>query len=387
VQTWHEVGLSDDRRLREQRQQQKHALLEHAVERWEATRSLPWLVAALSTISVTHRNVPALLEAAAQVDHHSPGFPSVAFHMLRLMIQSGRKVEARQRLDLLLADGGEHFGPSARNRFLALRLRLARDLDDFLLYAPRLPIARLTVWGHGEQMTPVENPTPDYAEDALSVFHNALPLDRRTTVLLGTAVPDVPRRELVVTSWLQALLLGNRGCVQALAPVVSSVASEAAPYVTEYTQAKSEHSRRFAVALLLLKLPRLSPEQEWCPKTGENLARSRGAMTADESADLHPDDQPFVPEFLSDRERTAAQAELRELERVAPNYIGKAVLAWAKREPEDPRVPEILHLFVRHGYRLCADADTGKLSKAAFRLMHRRYPNSEWTKRTPYWYG
>jgi hypothetical protein len=34
----------------------------------------------------------------------------------------------------------------------------------------------------------------------------------------------------------------------------------------------------------------------------------------------------------------------------------------------------------------CGNDTKGKYSKDAFRLLQRRYPKSEWTKKTPYWF-
>jgi hypothetical protein len=62
------------------------------------------------------------------------------------------------------------------------------------------------------------------------------------------------------------------------------------------------------------------------------------------------------------------------------------VVAWATRNPSDPRVPEALHLAVNATRYGCTDKQTGKWSKAAYDFLHRRYPNNAWTKRTPYWF-
>ncbi len=37
-----------------------------------------------------------------------------------------------------------------------------------------------------------------------------------------------------------------------------------------------------------------------------------------------------------------------------------------------------------YGYR---DAATGPLSRACYRLLHRRYAGSVWARRTPFWYA
>jgi hypothetical protein len=53
---------------------------------------------------------------------------------------------------------------------------------------------------------------------------------------------------------------------------------------------------------------------------------------------------------------------------------------------DDPRVPRALHMAVAASRNRGTDADTGKYSKEAFDLLHRRYPKSEWSARTRYWY-
>src|SRR6185295_5477100 len=58
----------------------------HAVERWQATQSLPWLVAAISSVTAHEPQVNGLLAAAAKVDRTSSAFPSLAFHSARLLI-------------------------------------------------------------------------------------------------------------------------------------------------------------------------------------------------------------------------------------------------------------------------------------------------------------
>ena len=95
------------------------------------------------------------------------------------------------------------------------------------------------------------------------------------------------------------------------------------------------------------------------------------------------------PRFLSPQEVQAAEKEWKALNSfgAAPNYIAKEVIQWANSHPNDARVPEALHLAVKTTRYGCGDADTGRWSKAAFDLLHRKYPNSPWTKQTPYWFN
>ena len=68
-------------------------------------------------------------------------------------------------------------------------------------------------------------------------------------------------------------------------------------------------------------------------------------------------------------------------------YFAPAVLDWAKAHSDDPRVPEALHYLVRSTRYGCVDKSIGPYSREAFDLLHRKYPNSERMKKTPYWFG
>ena len=96
--------------------------------------------------------------------------------------------------------------------------------------------------------------------------------------------------------------------------------------------------------------------------------------------------QPLL--FLSAAEKAAAEREWTTLDSVGagPNYIVDQVIKWANANPNDPRVPEALHLAVTTTRYGCGDKETGRWSKAAFDLLHRKYPNTTWAKKTPYWF-
>ena len=67
----------------------------------------------------------------------------------------------------------------------------------------------------------------------------------------------------------------------------------------------------------------------------------------------------------------------------APTYLGSIVIPWAKAHPSDARVPEALHLVVRATQYGDHDSDT---SKAAYDLLHSRFPKSPWTAKAPKWF-
>jgi hypothetical protein len=66
--------------------------------------------------------------------------------------------------------------------------------------------------------------------------------------------------------------------------------------------------------------------------------------------------------------------------------LSREAIAWANAHPQDPRVPEALALAVKSTRFGSTDQQTGELSKAAFELLHRRYPKSTWADETKYWF-
>jgi hypothetical protein len=94
-----------------------------------------------------------------------------------------------------------------------------------------------------------------------------------------------------------------------------------------------------------------------------------------------------APDFLKTAQAAAARqyAALQALG-TGPNYLCRMAIEWAQKTPGDPRAPEALHLAVRSTRYGCTDKDTGRWSKAAFDLLHSKYPNTTWANNTKYWF-
>jgi hypothetical protein len=363
------------------------------------------------------------LAAAAKVGPNSPGYATVAYHRLRLMVDSGREEEARRQLETLLVQQGERLPISSRNLFLALRLRLARDLDEFLKYSVH-EIAGSTYY-YGEDM---ESPNYGTSEKdsgpksrrfsfdpaAAQFLNEQMPLGLLAQVATSGRFPQHIRRDLVQGAWVRAVILGNDGLAQRLLPALGRHVPEVKGALNTYRSATSPEARRFAAAFALLRNPGLRPyvtsgfgrdtpvgkidslrENWWCSLAVDarfDVPNYLKFRIVDWSRDwlkgIYPEDDEALPRFLSQGQRSTVGEELRMLRSLgaAPNYLSRQVIEWAKKNPDDPRVPQALHLAVRSTRYGCADADTSKFSKAAFQLLHRHYPKSQWAKKTKYWY-
>ena len=114
----------------------------------------------------------------------------------------------------------------------------------------------------------------------------------------------------------------------------------------------------------------------WCEQATGGSARTQT------SADLQ------IPTFLSANDMRQLDRENSKLEEadVAPDFLANEILEYAKSHPNDERVPQALHLVVRSTRYGCTDGETTKWSEKSFRLLHERYPKSEWTTKTKYYY-
>ena len=120
----------------------------------------------------------------------------------------------------------------------------------------------------------------------------------------------------------------------------------------------------------------------WCAEPPPPLG---GSPSEDESTKPKP---VTAAEFLQPSQIMAARqfATLQALG-TAPNFLCKTAIDWTEKNPNDPRSPEALHLAVRSTRYGCTDKETGKWSKAAFDLLHKRYPNTKWANATKYWFN
>jgi hypothetical protein len=391
--------------------------LEHALERWTTTSALPWLVASLTKIAAGHPRVSELLAVAERVPPEAAAFASVTFHRLRLLSSSGKQDVSRQQLDSLLSQAKPIFPPSARNLLLALRLRLARTLNEFLLTTPRIPVAiTYNIDGRelpealetNERLQLIARDRPLFDADTARVFNRRLPLDTLRESVHRSVLPINLRRELAMAVLTRSLLLREEDTTRDLVPVVKALIPELGPSLDEYRATISRDARAFTGFFMILHFPglkpfvqdnvgRLTPLDEidtyrdnwWCAidAVGSGAAREADRLSAPLET-LYRTGQDPAFEFLNPQQASAAQYELQRLASLgpAPNYLSQQVTAWAQKTPSDPRLPEALHLAVKAARYGCADADTGKFSKAAFDLLHERYPKSPWAQKTKYWY-
>ena len=404
---------------------------QHSLQRWQETKSLPWLVAALSQADAKETAVPALLAAVSKITPDSPAYITLAFHRLRLLEQSGNAGAARRDLDLLLSQQGPAMPISARNEFLALRMKLATNLAEFLQFAPRISTDATGVAPVPSGKSDYEPGTPEYAvtrphfdSDASVVLTEKFPLRLLADAAKSNVLPPSLRADVAVAAWTRAVQLKNDAMAREMTPVLSDLVPELKDTLAEYSSAPDGQPREFAAVFAVLRNPGFRPfvsaspgrgwfysvnephfgsldnlgDNWWCRfAISQNEQNGRGfyrmfSTLRSSLQEIYPGGVVPEPAFLSEQEKKTAADEVNALAALpsAPRWLGQLAVAWAKAHPDDARVPESLHLAVRAWRYGCPETDQNdeapNYSKQAFEVLRARYPDSEWTKKTPYWF-
>lgn len=354
---------------------------------YQRTKSPVWLVAALMKASpALGPRIDPLLQDAASVTAAVPGYASTRYHRIRLLAARQRTNALFQETKTALASLRAEDGRSTRNAFLEQAVMLAPTLEDLLDHAVTLPAGLYEDGGFG-LVQPSEGQGAALHPEAAALLSSRLTVARLAQAAKSSKLPREVRARIAVAAWTRAVLLADRNRALALAPTVVALNPGLRAFVDKNSAAKSRAKERLALLEMLLEVPEastsvvawrkgeLSPSpirssydtMWWCGLAAAGVQDAR---------------------FLSNDERRQRDREIRELERIGsgPTFLATEASELAGLLPKDPRVPRMLHLAVRATRYGCKDGGTTSASRRAFRVLHVKYPDSEWTKRTPYHY-
>ncbi len=389
----------------------------HALEEWRNSKSLPWLVASLNFSEAGDPGVPELLKAAELVPRSSPGYFTIRHDVIRLKMAAGDQSSARKELDDLLRLPDAEMSQGTRNLFLDQRQTVASTLPDFLQHATEIPAAVGIDMNYGEDI-PNDPQSPNgnrayFTAYSAKVLAKRLPLDLLVAAAASQNLPSYLRREIARTTWVRAVLAGHFPIAMQLQPSLQELDKPLWTTMQGFRDSKNDEDRLFSALLVILNNPGLKPsvisgtlrsttlgeidnyrDNWWCADMGAEIGEpnySRSYAPFDDKAnlqykDLDPD-FPF-PSFVTDDKKLVLKAEWAKLAEIgtAPNYFVRQTIAYGRAHPDDLRVPQALHLAVRATRFGCVNAETTATSKTAFEFLHSRYPESEWAKKTKYYY-
>jgi hypothetical protein len=356
----------------------------HSLEKWKQTKSLAWLTAALSKAKKDSPNVNELLTEADKIKSDSPAFATVRHHQIRLLTDSGKNAEAKQKLSEV-SQNFNKYPRSTQNDFTSQKMLLAENLDDYLKFAQRLPATFVWSDDANEEGTDIKDDKELQAWknrtmfdlDSATQFNEKMPLSVLRQAALNPNLPDHLKKFLVIAVWNRAFVLGNKAVQTEFTPLMTKFAPEyKVPTVSSEANA-------------LLGILRNPASQIYVP-----FGMGRGEPASIDSIRgnwwcVEKNEDVQYPSFLSAAQKAESEAEQKRIAAVGESstFLAKTAVEFANKNMTNPSTPEILHLAVRSTRYGCKDANTLRYSKAAFDILHKRFPRNEWTKKTPYYFG
>jgi hypothetical protein len=380
-----------------------------AAAKWRKKRTLPWLVAALVWARGEDQGAQDLISAAHAIRPGTPGYASVTYYGIRNQIRAGKLDAARQWADSALGNAQAN---AVTNLLNAERLSLARNWTEFLHFAPRTAVEMGDT--DGEYPMSAGGKPVAFDADFVRPFNTMVPLKLWLDAADSESLPQNLRVDIMRAAWVRAVILRNRPAARAVAERMHQADPELSADMRAYLAERDPAAADFLAVFLMLRAPGLEPtlrdglsrsipvlkldqfRDNWwelpnrysnAPEDGQHPTPYD--LSSQALYDLYPDGNFGPSDFLPKDQRASGEAEWKQLTGradAAANYLCPIVFAWAHAHPQDPRVPQALHLAVNATHYGPNDETTSTYSKQAFDLLHRRYPNSEWTKKTKFWY-
>ena len=367
---------------------------ERSVDWWRKTRNPAWLIAALANAPET--DLPELLQAAQRIPSSAPAFESVVYYATSREIARGHAEEARRWADRALS---HNLLRSSRNLISALRTRTARDWSEFLKFGLRRREPEIVEFEGSETeagTSPMPLGTaPVFDWDVIRDFNGHVPLVLWVDASGNTHLPGDMQLRVAEAGWVRAVLLGKDEDARKLMQRVLELQPEAAKVANGFLAAHDPEEARFAALFIILRSPALRPALQVPQLPTPNLAAphyvSTDAYGYKTGCWIYPQEQrsSMNSGFLTADQLAAGEAEWKQIQAAESwdaTYLARQTLEWARKHPDDLRLPEALHRAVMASRWRCTDAETGKYAQQAFALLHQRYPKSSWAERTPYWY-
>jgi hypothetical protein len=380
-----------------------------ALATWQQNHALPWLVMALVKADPSDASAPTLINEAAKIAPDSPAYDTVFFHRVRLLTATHHADEARALLDARLPALLHAKPNSMLNALLGERMAVARDFPEFLTYAPRTALSTGSEGAEdlrtqcNEQQharnAPADCPAlkspSEFDEDAADVLNRNTPIAHLIEAASSTTLPANLRTEIALMAWTRAVMLQDEASAAKLAPLLPQSIRDTAG-----------SSVGFPADLAILRNPAIRPYlEDGVPRvasfaTFDSYRNNWWCKPWDKQYGYQPNPppEPPAPSFVPPAQASLTAAEYSRLQQLPGPValLGQRIIEYAKDHPDDPHLPEALALTVRASHYGCesydpspnspAKAESAAASKAAFEILHRRFPNSPWTAKTPYYY-
>lgn len=397
----------------------------YALNKFKASTSELWLMTAISKADRTSTDLTRILEAAANTSRTSAAYPTIAYNRTRILLDQGKTAEAKKIIDETL-ELGDQLPISARNSFLALKVRFATGLEDYLTSSLRRPYAfdfdgevgsvdeliadakkyydpEVNKDGREAFDKEVENnyklerlwqERAMFDDHTIETFNQLFPTQQLAEVERSPALPDYLRERFVTAIWMRSFLLDDLATLLKFTPELIKYHPEMEDDLKPLSAARTLTAQDQAILYFVLKHPVLTPYLE------SGLGRESDEQGEFDSDDWwcapydtewnsatdseQPKALPPRPAFLTAAQAKQAQTERKRLKDIgdAPKYLAEKVMDWAKKYPADRRVPEALYIVIQaNGWTKYGCGNNEDIHTEYSAYLKKRYPSSPWTRK------
>lgn len=373
--------------------------LEDALATYDKRSGMPELVVVMMRMKPDHPRCEVFLKLA-QAASQGPAYATLVHHRLRLLVAQNRMKAAEALAAEALNYPDAKCWPSSLNLWSSLKAACAKDVDALAAHLGRRLVSideGYGLFGNSEHPgTGADAPDRITGLDpaVVGLLNQQLPLAQWEALLAAPHFPKELKPEFLEVLWCRAAIL-DREDVQmrhrtALALACPKLAQDLAAWAAE-----KDGVRRRALAFLLIWEHRLWPQllafRREAFQYDTLYARWMGPLKpGGEAPPYEPDPSAPLPGLASYGVKIAVpfldaasrQTGVQEAAHIpAPlTWFCTQALAFAEARPQDPLVPEALSRAVQSSRKANRDEQSAALVVKAFRLLHKKYPDSAGAK-------
>jgi len=414
---------SPEAKARERAREKNRA--SHALQMWRKTKSIPWLVAAVTTNGLRSSSNRDLFNAAENVDRQSPAYLTCRFYIADALIDSGKKQAARSILLPLMSS--KNLPPSSRNLLSMQMAAASASAADYLKFAVQYPPE--TLQSNRDLVTPkflqyessnsYATQTPAFDSEVADDISRNAPLSTWMSFAQSSSIPPDFKAIILRSAWTRAELLQRNDQALKISDALATTNPLLRNAVAKFKSAPEGPARQFAGACVVLKNFGMTPYLQgglerhgervnefdwyngnfWVPfplvtekkNSDEDSWSFYNTIAFNGSASMAERMKGYGENGLNSRltsaEKKRADAERALILKNNPSrFYGETVLSWAKTHPSDPDVPEMLYRIVKLPKWTAGSADGSTFSKKAYFALHNNYPGNKWTRKAVCYY-
>ena len=378
---------------------------EIVIQRWRDEQSLPWLYLALAQAQARHgrETLTDLVRTADTLAPETPGHFNMLLHRIRIR---GLLGDVNGALGLAEDAKSRDLDRSRLNRLRTVAANATADWADYFRWAPLKALSLSWTDDFARQLPPnfnrITRDTPLFSKETTDLLNNHFTAAMILEIIDTPGLGQYLRGRLAIAGWTKAMLADDLPTALALANHIRTNIPQLNGEIQAFQQAVDKH---FEAARIVFDHPAFSPwlragegrrqtvigpvrptpdhiaagfarQNWWCADYPD-----RGNREADETLD-HPRFSRYSP---SEMKAIREVGQLRST--AATTSFGPHVLRYAMDHLDDPRIARTLHRLVFATRHACHAWAPGNISQAAYALLHKHFPESEWADKTPYWYG